>query len=78
MRRRKARKSEKTRAIWVKIRIIGVKNNTMHVCLKVKDKTFGQQNIHYMTNNLASANYIAATKRNFNNRHFDGIEKNKV
>lgn len=52
------------------IHVVSQKNNT-EVCLWVKDKTFGQQNIRYMDNNLSSANLIAATKRNFNNRHFD-------
>ncbi len=52
------------------IHIVSQKNNA-EVCLWVKDKTFGQQNIRYMDNNLASANHVPATKRHLNNCHFD-------
>ncbi len=52
------------------IHIVSQKNNT-EVCLWVKDKTFGQQNIRYMDSNLSSAKNIEATKRNFSNCHID-------
>ncbi len=52
------------------IHIVSQKNNT-EVCLWVKDKTFGQQNIQYLNNNLISAKHIEATKHNFTNRHID-------
>ena len=52
------------------IHIVSQKNNT-EVCLWVKDKTFGQQNIRYLNNNLTSAKQIEATKHNLTNRHID-------
>ena len=52
------------------IHIVSQKNNS-EVCLWVKDKKFGLQNIHYMDNNLADAKLIEATKRNLSNWHFD-------
>ena len=52
------------------IHIVSQKNNA-EVCLWVKDKKFGQQNVHCMSNNLASAIRIENTKRNKSNWHFD-------
>ena len=52
------------------IHIVSQKNNA-EVCLWVKDKTFGQQNIGYLENNLTAAKHIEATKQNFSNRHIN-------
>ncbi len=52
------------------IHIVSEKNNT-EVCLWVKDKTIGIQNIGLMNRYLTSSRYIAATKTNFSNRHIN-------
>ncbi len=52
------------------IHIVSQKNNA-EVCLWVKDKTFGQQNIRYLENNLTAAKHIEATKQNLTNRHIN-------
>ncbi len=52
------------------IHIVSQKNNA-EVCLWVKDKNFGRENVLSMNKNLASAIRIENTKRNRSNWRFD-------